>query len=153
MNRLHIAEEQVNTIWKDIELSFREAGKVSPAPGFVGRFRQRLAARQAAEARRQALLVASLWLGLAAIVALVLLWLLAPLFGNPTRLFFEIIELGLSFFSGLRTMLAFVAAALSFLPSFIPGDALYGLLAMLAAVLAWTFANLREFALVRGVRL
>ncbi len=153
MNHPPIAENEFEKIWHEIQTTFARAGEAAPAAGFVGRFRLRLAAQRAAEARRQALLVAALWLGLALLVAVALLWLLWPLFANPLPLFFEILNVMAGWFSQLVTYVSVLASILQFLPDFLPAGALSGLLALLAAVAAWSFSGLREFALARGVRL
>lgn len=153
MNHLPIAEHDLEKIWHDIQAAFARAGEVAPAAGFVDRFRVRLAAQQAAQARRQALLVAALWLGLALLMGVALLWLLWPLFANPLTLFFDLLAVLAGWFSQLVTLFSVFASLLQFLPDVLPSGAFSGLLALLAAVAAWGFSGLREFALARGVRL
>lgn len=153
MKRLPIAESELEDIWPDLRAALVRAGEVQPAAGFVGRFRVRLAARRATQARRQALLVAAFWLGLAALAGVALAWLLWPLLADPLRLFFDLLGVVASWFSQLNTLVSVLASLIQFVPEAFPARALSGLLALLAAAFAWGYSGLRQFAHTRGVQL
>jgi hypothetical protein len=54
MNQAQYNEKQLESAWEDLEQAFKASGMVEPAPGFVGRWNERLLLEKQREDRRQA---------------------------------------------------------------------------------------------------
>jgi hypothetical protein len=54
MNQAQYNEKQLETAWKEVEQAFRTSGMVEPAPGFMGRWNERLQLEKQKEDRKQA---------------------------------------------------------------------------------------------------
>ena len=57
MNQAQFNEKQLEIAWEEVEQVFKNAGMVEPAPGFVGRWNERLQFEKQQEDRKQAWLL------------------------------------------------------------------------------------------------
>ena len=57
MNQAQFNEKQLEIAWEEVEQVFKSAGMVEPAPGFVGRWNERLQFEKQQEDRKQAWLL------------------------------------------------------------------------------------------------
>ena len=53
MNQAQFNENQIEVAWEEIEQAIKASGMVEPAPGFVGRWNERLQLEKEREDRRQ----------------------------------------------------------------------------------------------------
>ena len=54
MNQAQFNEKQLEIAWEEVEQAFQTSGMVEPAPGFVGRWNERLQLEKQKEDRKQA---------------------------------------------------------------------------------------------------
>jgi hypothetical protein len=153
MSRLPIENERLDQTWLEIEEAFRKSGMAEPAPGFSKRFAGRLRARRAAEERRQGLLVAVLWVGVAVLAALLLGWLVAPLLSNPVAMLSRLLHALWNLATALSALTAIITSMVQFLPDIVSPSLVYSLLALAVALGSWMYSALRDYAYERGVQL
>jgi hypothetical protein len=54
MNQAQFSETKIEKAWLDVEHAFKSSGMVEPAPGFIGRWNERLLLERQREDRKQA---------------------------------------------------------------------------------------------------
>ncbi len=89
--RTHLAVcpgcQDLESAWKGVELKLKHAQEIAPAGGFSGRWKERLVVEQQQHQRRQSLVVLTLSLGAAGILALAMINLVYPLWRVPGLVF------------------------------------------------------------------
>ena len=120
MKAQHFDERLLNSAWQEVEVQFRSAGMAEPAPGFINRWKDRLAYTRLQEQRRQA------WIFVAinTVAALALLFLIGvlrlPEISEPSEFLVGLIEIASQLFVFFKMVASVLGSLIRTLPGVVP---------------------------------
>jgi hypothetical protein len=151
MKAQHFDERLLNSAWQEIEVEFRSSGMVDPAPGFVNRWKERLAYTRLQEQRRQA------WIFVAinTVAALALLSMIGvlrlPALSEPSKFFVGLIEIASHVFVFVKMVFSVLGSLLRTLPGVVPLSWWTSILvSMIGLTMLW-FSMARQIVQRQGV--
>jgi hypothetical protein len=122
MKAQHFDERLLNSAWQEVEVQFRSSDMVEPAPGFVNRWKDRLAYTRKLEQRRQA------WIFVAinAVAALALLSIIGllrlPAISEPSEFFVGVVEILSRVFINTKMVFSVLGSLIRTLPGIVPAS-------------------------------
>ena len=153
MKPQHFDERLLNSAWQEVELEFRSAEIVEPAPSFVNRWKDRLAQHRLAEQRRQA------WIFVAinAVAAMALLSIIGvlrlPWMAEPSEFFVEIVGLFSKVFVFFNMVFSVISSLLRTLPGIVPSSWWASFVASLGGLTLLWFSMMRQIVQRQGADL
>jgi len=137
--------------WQEVEGSFRAAGMVKPASGFVQRWQIRFEKEQSLQARRQAWLIVGLNVAIAGILLFLSLLDSWPIFSNPSSLLLQWTESITQILGFMQVVYRVSESMLTALPGLIPSTWLLTLAASAVGIVVLWASTLKQYMFDQGV--
>lgn len=137
--------------WQDVEGSFRAAGMVKPAPGFVQRWHIRLEKEQSLQSRRQAWFIVGLNIVIAGILLFLSLLDIWPIFSNPSTLLLQWTDSITQILGFMQVVYHVSESMVTTLPRLIPSTWLMTLTASVVGIMVLWASTLKQYMFDQGV--
>ncbi len=108
---------QLQAAWGEVQFRLHSAGEVSPVPGFVSRFQQRLALQRVKRQRRNVWVLFLGAAGMALVILSFFFWQIVGVFSSPASLLSGLVYLWTYVFVFTERMTDVLGSAARFLPS------------------------------------
>jgi len=153
MKAQHFDDRLLNSAWQEVEVQFRSSGMEEPLPGFVSRWKERLAYTRLQEQRRQA------WtfVGINAVAAIALLVIIAilrlPAISEPSEFFVGLVEIISQVFVFVKMVFSVVGSLIRTLPGVVPSSWWTSMVVSMTGLILLWYSMIRQIVQRQGVEI